>query len=48
VSCGTLKRAKRDANRFLLQLQEGLTDKQLEKGQHHKGFEESFDSKNIS
>jgi hypothetical protein len=30
-----------------MQLQEGLWVKQLEKGQHHKVFEESFDAKTI-
>ena len=35
------------ANKILLQLQEGLSDKQLAKGQKHKVFEESFDAKAI-
>jgi REP element-mobilizing transposase RayT len=32
---------------ILLQLQEGLTAKQIEKGQKHKVFEESFDAKPV-
>ena len=43
-----VKRLKeKDANRILLQLREGLTPKQLEKGQQHQVFEESFDAKPI-
>ena len=34
-------------NDILLQLQEGLTAKQLAKGQQHKVFEDSFDAKPI-
>ncbi len=38
---------ERGANSILLQFKEGLTNRQLEKGQHHKVFEESFDAKYI-
>lgn len=38
---------EKDANNILLQLKEGLTHKQLEKGQQYKVFEESFDAKPI-
>ena len=34
-------------NKVLLQLKEGLSPKQLEKGQQHQVFEESFDAKPI-
>jgi putative transposase len=37
---------KNEAN-ILMRLQEGLTAKQIEKGQHHQVFEESFDAKPI-
>ncbi len=35
---------KKQSHKVLMQLQEGLSVKQLEKGQHHKVFEESFDA----
>nr|MBA4140204.1 hypothetical protein [Segetibacter sp.] len=38
---------KKQSHKVLMQLQEGLSLKQLEKGQHHKVFEESFDTKSI-
>ncbi len=36
-----------DAGKILMQLQEGLTSKQIEKGQNHRVFEESFDAKPV-
>jgi hypothetical protein len=43
-----VKRLKeKGANKVLLQLQEGLSAIQLEKGQRHIVFEESFDAKPI-
>lgn len=43
-----IKRLKTmEAGRILMQLQEGLTLKQIEKGQHHRVFEESFDAKPV-
>ena len=43
-----VKRLKeKRASSILMQLQEGLSPKQLQKGQHHKVFEESFDAKPI-
>ncbi len=43
-----LKRLKKkQSHKVLMQLQEGLSVKQLEKGQHHKVLEESFDAKPI-
>ena len=41
------RRKKKQSHQVLMQLQEGLSVKQLEKGQHHKVFEESFDAKAI-
>ncbi len=38
---------KNEAN-ILMRLQEGLTAKQIEKGQHHQVFVESFDAKPIN
>jgi len=38
---------KKQSHKVLMQLQEGLSVKQLEKGKHHKVFEESFDAKPI-
>ncbi len=38
---------KKQSHKVLMQLQEGLSLKQLEKGQHHKVFEESFNAKPI-
>jgi putative transposase len=37
----------KQSHNVLLQLQEGLSDKQLDKGQHHKVFEDSFDAKPV-
>ena len=34
-------------NQILMQLQEGLSARQIEKGQHHRVFEESFDPKPV-
>ena len=34
-------------NKVLMQLQEGLSAKQIEKGQHHRVFEKSFDAKPV-
>lgn len=36
-----------DAGKILMQLQEGLTVKQIEKGQHHRVFEALFDAKPV-
>jgi len=38
---------KKQSHKVLMQLPEGLSVKQLEKGQHHKVFEESFDAKPV-
>jgi len=43
-----IKRLKKTQSyKVLMQLQEGISVKQLEKGRHHKVFEESFDAKLI-